>query len=467
MIFEEYILRTHVLCILIWLITVIPLVLYILVLRRKIKIYIKKRSLISTREEIKKIFSMEEEKAIRIRKSGKDSAKRFDLVTVLFSDIQGFTKIAEQLNPESLIDELDIYFYHFDSVVEKYNIEKIKTIGDAYMCAGGIPDENRTNPIEVILAALEIQQFMHEMKHKKGEMWDLRIGIHTGSVIAGVVGHKKISYDIWGDTVNTASRMESSCTPGRINISGHTYEFVKDYFICEYRGKMPVKYKGNIDMYYVTAIKPALKTNVDNFNLTKLTAKLQLLRIYDIEKYVLRQFEKYNNPELTYHNIKNTIDLYTHAELFAHAEDLSDIDSVAVVTTALFKNIGYLISYENHLEETLRLIKEILSKFHYLPEQIKEICDLVIHLEKNETPNSLKQKVLHDAVYSYLGRIDFEDIMNEMYKEAKTFLKEKSDSWKRKQIEMLKDFVYHTRAATALREVSSTIQIEKLEKLKL
>jgi class 3 adenylate cyclase len=193
--------------------------------------------------------------AAEIMAKGKATKIKYNFVTVLFSDIQGFTKIAEEMNPEILIDELDKFFFHFDSVVEKFGIEKIKTIGDAYMCAGGIPERNRTNPVEVILAALEMQQYMFKLK-KASEIagmkfWDIRIGIHTGTVVAGVVGQKKLSYDIWGDTVNTASRMESSGDAGKINISGTTYEFVKDFFICEYRGKMPVKYKGELDMYFV------------------------------------------------------------------------------------------------------------------------------------------------------------------------------------------------------------------------
>ncbi|MCK7533498.1 MAG: hypothetical protein MZV63_21930 [Marinilabiliales bacterium] len=156
--------------------------------------------------------------AEEIMSKGKAAKTKYNFVTVLFSDIQGFTKIAEEMNPEVLIDELDRFFFHFDSLAEKYRIEKIKTIGDAYMCAGGIPERNRTNPVEVVLAALEMQKYMQFMKNDPANtaarFWDIRIGIHTGTVIAGVVGHKKITYDIWGDTVNTASRMESSGEPG-------------------------------------------------------------------------------------------------------------------------------------------------------------------------------------------------------------------------------------------------------------
>lgn len=202
-------------------------------------------------EEIKKINEKTEallanvlpkDTAGELMARGKVSKTRYNFVTVLFSDIQGFTQIAEEMNPEVLIDELDKFFFHFDSVVEKYRIEKIKTIGDAYMCAGGIPEKNRTNPVEVVMAALEMQDYMNKLKEEsmsRGiKYWDIRIGIHTGTVIAGVVGQKKLSYDIWGDTVNIASRMESSGVGGKINISGTTWEFVKDFFECEYRGKM-------------------------------------------------------------------------------------------------------------------------------------------------------------------------------------------------------------------------------------
>jgi class 3 adenylate cyclase len=203
--------------------------------------------------------------ANEIKSTGKASSHKYNLVTVLFSDIEGFTKIAEQMNPEILVDELDKFFFKFDSVVEKFNIEKIKTIGDAYMCAGGIPDKNRTNPVEVIMAALEMVHYMKQLQQDNLKVWDLRIGIHTGPVIAGVVGQKKLSYDIWGDTVNTASRMESSGEPGKVNISGSTYELVQDFFACEYRGMMPVKYKGNIDMYFVKGIRPELSENSKDF----------------------------------------------------------------------------------------------------------------------------------------------------------------------------------------------------------
>ncbi len=198
--------------------------------------------------------------ADELKEKGRAAPRRYDSVSVMFTDFKGFTMIAEEKSPEELIGDLDYCFNYFDSLVEKYHLEKIKTIGDAYMVAGGVPEENLSHSLEIVLAALELQKFMvdTEKKRKKsGEtFWELRLGIHTGPVVAGVVGKKKFAYDIWGDTVNTAARMESSGMPGKVNISMSTYELVKEYFNCTYRGRVAAKNKGEVDMYFVDSIKP-------------------------------------------------------------------------------------------------------------------------------------------------------------------------------------------------------------------
>jgi class 3 adenylate cyclase/Tfp pilus assembly protein PilF len=196
-----------------------------------------------------------DETAEELKNTGTAKAKSFDLVTVLFTDFKDFTKVAERLNPKDLVNEINECFSAFDRIMEQYGIEKIKTIGDAYMAAGGLPTPNTTNPEDVVNAALAIRKFMQEYEAKKieagEEFFRIRIGIHTGPVVAGIVGVKKFAYDIWGDTVNTSSRMESSGEADKINISGSTYELVKDKFQCTYRGKLEAKNKGAIDMYFV------------------------------------------------------------------------------------------------------------------------------------------------------------------------------------------------------------------------
>lgn len=200
------------------------------------------------------------EVSLELKTHGYTVPREYPLTTVLFTDFVGFTRIAEKMTATELVRELDQCFSYFDNVAQKYGLEKLKTIGDAYMAAGGIPIENFTHPIDCALAALEIQAFMNQMKEIKEQQalpyWELRLGMHTGPLVAGVVGEKKFAYDVWGDTVNTASRMESSGSPGAINISRELFDQLKFLFACEFRGKVYAKNKGEIEMYFLRGLKP-------------------------------------------------------------------------------------------------------------------------------------------------------------------------------------------------------------------
>ncbi|TGL21194.1 GAF domain-containing protein [Leptospira bourretii] len=205
--------------------------------------------------------------AQELKEKGATEPILYENVSVMFTDFKGFTQIAEVLSPQELIRDLDACFVQFDKITERYKLEKLKTIGDSYMCAGGIPKRNQTHAIDSVLAALEIQAFMNLMKQIKEDQglpfWELRLGIHSGPLVAGVIGEKKFAYDVWGDTVNTASRMESSGTPGKINVSGETYDMIKDVFECEYRGKINAKNKGEVEMFYVLGLKTEFSLSED------------------------------------------------------------------------------------------------------------------------------------------------------------------------------------------------------------
>jgi class 3 adenylate cyclase len=404
--------------------------------------------------------------ANEIIEKGKATKIKYNFVTVLFSDIQGFTKIAEEMNPEVLIDELDKFFFHFDSVVEKYGIEKIKTIGDAYMCAGGIPEKNRTNPVEIILAALEMQQYMARLKATSElegmKYWDIRIGIHTGTVVAGVVGQKKLSYDIWGDTVNTASRMESSGEAGKINISGTTYEFVKEFFKCEHRGKMPVKYKGEIDMYFVNGIVDDLKDENNGPN-AKFKIKMQLIKLQDIEEYIIKMYDEEAPPNLYFHNTSLVKNICNQVELLSNAEHLDEETYIHLRLASVFLMTGFISDYEKPKEAACRLVEEILPNYGFNQRNIEE-TNSIISNSFNEKQESISDNILHDARFDYQGRIDYIRLTDKLLKEETEYGKVTDRKfWIQAQRKFLIEHEFKTATAKLLRGVSVEDQIASLQ----
>jgi class 3 adenylate cyclase/FixJ family two-component response regulator len=196
-----------------------------------------------------------EEIAEELKKFGRSYARKHSEVSVLFADIKGFTAIAEKLTPVKLLNQLDEVFGAFDNIIEKYDLEKIKTIGDAYMCACGLPQADPDNAVKAVKAAFDMQHFIKEFglasKVQNLPVFEIRIGIHTGPLVAGVVGFRKFAYDIWGDGVNIASEMERHSEAGKVNISAATYERIRHLFKCTHRGKIEIKGNRKVDMYFV------------------------------------------------------------------------------------------------------------------------------------------------------------------------------------------------------------------------
>jgi len=441
--------------------------------RQKIKTTTRQVEL-KLKKEYRMKFKAGQEKsgelANAVKSQGRVRSKKYQKVTVLFADIQGFTKIVEHINPEKLIDELDRFFIYFDEVVEKYHIEKIKTIGDAYMCAGGLPNKNRTNPIEVALAGLEMQRFMEDSKKKhSGEYgyWELRVGIHTGPVISGEIGRKNVSFDIWGDTVNIASRMESSGTVGMINVTGITYQLIKDFFICEYRGKMPIKYKGETDMYYVRKIKPELSEDELGIEPNrKFFIKLQHIRFGDLEEHIMNKLDSELLDELHYHNKKHTQDVLTQIEIIGRSENVSEEDLLLLKTAALMHDIGFIFEYNNHEDNSIAFAKEILPKYNYIGYQIQQIIELIDVTRAGKRPRNFMEKIMKDADLDYLGRADFVPVSECLYRELNIHSREMNlEEWNKMQFEFISNHTYYTNTARNLRQVNKERQLQKLKEL--
>lgn len=209
------------------------------------------------------------EVARQLKSKGEAKPRSYKLASVMFLDFVNFTDIARELSTRDLIYALDSYFKAFDEIIEKHFIEKIKTIGDAYMCAGGLPLSNKSNPFNLILAAFEILNYVNSKSQENatpnGLEWKCKIGISTGELIAGVVGKKKYIYDVWGHTVNIAARMQEQGQKGRVNISEYTYQYIKDYFDCSSRGMIATKRGLNLKMYFVNRIKPEYAADKEGF----------------------------------------------------------------------------------------------------------------------------------------------------------------------------------------------------------
>lgn len=398
------------------------------------------------------------------------SSMNFELATVLFSDFKGFTKLTEKLSADSLIRELDKYFTEFDKIIEQYNVEKIKTVGDSYMCAGGLPKKNTTNPIEVVAAALEMQYRINEMQKdypENTEAWGVRIGVHTGPVIAGVVGGKKLSYDIWGDSVNIADRMEAAGEVGKVNVSENTYLMVREFFDCEYRGKISVKGKDEkMDMYFVTGFKPMFaKEGVNVLPNNNFTSKLTLLRFDGLQEQVFSLYEEKIPKMYYYHNVKHVIDVVTQVEVIGTAEGVSDADMFILKTAALLHDAGYMRSAQNHEQNSANIAKEILTKEGYSSAQIVKVCQLIESTNLKEQPKDLLEKILRDANFDYLGREDYLCVSRELYKEylELKMTKKNEYEWYKMQLQFMQDHTYYTDYSRSQRNSTKVNNIKWLQ----
>ena len=401
----------------------------------------------------------------------KETSLKFNMATVLFADIHGFSKLVEGMDSSAVMDELDEILYEYDAIVARYKIEKIKTIGDTYMCAGGIPDKNITNPIDVVMAAMEMRNFLEKYEiGKRGEgnkIWDLKIGIHTGPVTASISGKKKVSYDIKGDTVNTASRVEAVSEKGMILISVMTYELVKEFFDCEYFGKLPVKYKGDLQMYKVKGLKPEF--SVDGLGISPNEAfriKFGLIQFTDIQEIILDKLERELPDYLFYHNVKHTVDVVTEVELIGWAEGCSDEDILILKTAGLFHDVGHTVVYDGHEYQGTLIAREMLPKYNYSPEQIGKICSIIMSTELPPKPTTLLENIICDSDLDYLGRSDFIPVSNTLFEELKAQNKMGSlNDWNKIQVRFISGHQYFTKTARSLREVNKKLQIERIQSL--
>ncbi|MCB9360458.1 MAG: HD domain-containing protein [Flavobacteriales bacterium] len=450
------------------------------VIKQKEEIESQKQLIEIEKEKAEKLLLniLPEETVEELKAKGKATARQYRLASIMFTDFKSFTKIAEKIDPQDLVAELDRYFIKFDEIIEKYDIEKIKTIGDSYMCAGGIPIRNKSNPIDIVLAGLEIQRFVaqdHTEKEAVGEKsWGLRIGIHTGEIIAGVVGIKRFAYDIWGDSVNIASRVEAASGVGMVNISGATYNLVKEFFECEYRGKIKAKNKGHIDMYFVHRIRKELSVNGEGNEPNELFQKYVDLHIYSginyrkAERYIVNRLEKELPNNLHYHDLRHTLDVCAAVERIALMEGVEGDDIFLLKTAALYHDAGFVKQYSNNEEIGAALAKEVLPRFGYTDEQIEVIHQLIKATKVPQQPKNKLEEIICDADLDYLGGNDFHLIADKLKRELmERDIVQTDKQWDELQIKFLEQHRYFTKTAIELRRDNKKARIEEVkERLK-
>jgi len=319
------------------------------------------------------------------------------------------------------------------------------------------------------MAALEMEQIIESLQRKApgNKIWELRMGVNTGPVMASISGQKKITYDIKGDTVNIATRMESSAKSGRIVISANTYELVKEFFICEYFGKMPIKYHGDIEMYFVRGLKPELSEDEKGKKPNKLFyTRFGLIQFTDIQELILDKLEKELPKHLYYHNVKHTVDVVTEVELIGWGEGVSDEEILLLKTAALFHDAGHIIAYDNHEYYGTQMAREYLPQYNYTSEQINRICEIIMATKLPPRPKNLLERIICDSDLDYLGRVDFIPVSNTLFEELKEISKIDSfNNWNKLQLKFISGHQYFTKTAQSLREVNKQKQIERIMQL--
>ncbi len=410
--------------------------------------------------------------AMELEAKGKVKPKRYGSATVLFGDFVSFSHRTREMSPVELVNHLDGFFAEFDKITTKYHVEKIKTIGDAYMGVGGIPEKRKENPILSVLAAVEIANFMEkhsQNNHSSRKSWELRIGLHAGPLVAGVIGKKKFAYDVWGDTVNIASRICSACEPNKVNISTAVYEKIKDYFDCHYRGEIEGKNIGHVGMYFVNGLKPQYsiggRGRLPNKE-RKQIAGLIFVKYERLKDHILDRLKNELPENLYYHGVHHTLDVLNAIERIGKSEGVSQEEQLMLNTAALFHDAGYLYTYDHNEELAIKMAKKILPDYGYTPNQIKIISGIIRTTKVRSLPKTRLQEIMNDADYDYLGGKDYETIVETLYKEmCEQKQKISRKEWVLLQIRFLEKHKYFTESAGKTREKSKLQQIERLKKI--
>ena len=404
---------------------------------------------------------------------GKVSPKRIQNGVVLFTDFVEFSAYAKDMEPFELLRRLESHFTMFDQISKRYAIEKIKTIGDSYMALAGVNESQEHPAIRACMAALEMQQYIasasavNEGLGKKG--WKVRIGIHMGPLVAGIIGTSKYSYDVWGDTVNIAARAEQVSEAGVITITESIAKEISNYFEVTPLGDIPIhKRGGTLPMYQLDGLRPPFSMDQTN---KKANARLRTLCGLDpvdfdhMRSNIIDHLKATLPDEYGYHDIEHTLMVEKAVMRIAKLEGITDVERVVLRTAALYHDSGFLFQYENNEQFAVELAKIHLPQFGYSDELIARVCELILSTRRGYEPQNLLEQIMRDADHDYLGRADYKLIARKLRDELISQGIEMDElTWNQFQLNYLENIHrYYTVTANNLRTMGKMNRILELK----
>ncbi|HIP31225.1 MAG TPA: response regulator [Crocinitomicaceae bacterium] len=404
--------------------------------------------------------------------TGKFAPKKVEQGVVLFTDFVDFSLKAKSLKPLNLIQQLEKYFTKFDEITHKYELEKIKTIGDAYMALAGVTEHHPYPEIRACLAAIEIRNYIQTEQETaiamQRDFWEIRIGLHMGPLVAGIIGSSKFSFDVWGDTVNIASRAEANTKNGSITITKPIFKEIDSYFNTTPRGEIDIQKRGgSIEMFYLNSIieKHAMYGE-GGFPSTdlRILCGLSPIDFKHAKMQILNRLKSLLPDDLLYHDIHHTINVEKAIIRYAKLEGIDKENTYLLRTAALFHDAGFVIQFEDNEDFGIQMAKSSLPKFGYSEEQINVIAGMINSTKISLEPKNILEEIMCDADFDYLGRPDYNVIAKKLRKEMVNYGQTMSDiEWVNYQLEFLEDtHQFYTESAINIRRQGKQQRIRKL-----
>lgn len=404
---------------------------------------------------------------------GKFSPKRIENGVVMFTDFVDFSAISRNMEPIQLLRQLEKYFTVFDEITKRYQLEKIKTIGDSYMALAGVTEKKANPAIRACLAALEIQQYIEneaQVARAMGkEYWEIRIGIHMGPLVAGIIGKTKFSFDVWGDSVNIAARAERVSTSGEITITETIVNAVGSYFNVDARGDIDIQKRGGaIGMFFLRSVKNEFALNkygkLSGSELRRL-CELPTIDFDNMRVDIINKLKALLPEDLVYHDVQHTLNVEKAAMRYARLEGLSEQELHLLRTAVLYHDSGFILQYHNNEDFAIQLAKTNLPSFGYSGEEISIICNIISATKSGHEPVTLLEQIMRDADHDYLGRADYRSISSHLRTElaVMTGVVMSDEQWIEFQLNYLENkHKYYTETAKNIRNNGKNARIQEL-----